>query len=448
MPEHQIATQEAESLPPGHRMTELGPLPEEWKVVRLGEVFNLVPKQIRKHSIQDKRKYMLITVQLYAKGIRLREVALGEKIKAKSLYMVRSGDFVFSKIDARNGAWGFVPEQLDGSFVSGDFPILKLDRSAAHDLFLTLVLSRPQMWRILRNFAVGTTNRRRIQPQELMSYLVIPLPPLSEQRAIAYVLRTVQEAKEATERVIAVLRELKKSLMRHLFTYGPVPVDAIERVELQETEIGPIPKHWKVVRLGEVAMLKLGRTPPRAESRYWENGAVPWVSIADLNNSHVLTTKERISEVAYEQFFGGRPVPAGTLLLSFKLTIGKVGILSMPAVHNEAIVSSYPQEDAQRDYLFYLFQGYDFDFVLDSYVKGKTLNKEKLERLIIPLPPLSEQQEIARILRSVDERIEAEEKKKAALEALFKTLLHHLMTAKIRLPEEFVKGFSKEGLKP
>ncbi len=73
-------------------------------------------------------------------------------------------------------------------------------------------------------------------------------------------LRTVQEAKEATERVIAALKELKKSLMRHLFTYGPVPVEEAERVPLRETELGPLPAHWQVVRLGEVATVDWGNT--------------------------------------------------------------------------------------------------------------------------------------------------------------------------------------------
>ena len=90
----------------------------------------------------------------------------------------------------------------------------------------------------------------------------IPFPPLPEQRAIAYVLRTVQEAREATDRVIAALRDLKRALMRHLFTYGPVPVGTTDQVALQDTPLGPLPAHWQVVRLGEVVTLRKGTIHP------------------------------------------------------------------------------------------------------------------------------------------------------------------------------------------
>jgi len=234
--------------------TELGPLPEEWQVVRLGEVFLPVNKKEREQKILDHETYRLLTVRLYAKGICLRGEETGAHIGTKILYKTKVGDFVFSKIDARNGAWGFVPEELAGALVSGDFPILSLNFLKADKSFIEFLMSQASIWEPLQHLSVGSTNRRRLQTADLLS-INIPLPPLPEQRAIAYVLRTVQEAKRATERVIAALRDLKKSLMRHLFTYGPVPISDVgaqHAAPLQDTEIGPIPAHWQVVRLGDL----------------------------------------------------------------------------------------------------------------------------------------------------------------------------------------------------
>jgi len=123
-------------------------------------------------------------------------------------------------------------------------------------------------------------------------------------------------------------------------------------------------------------------------------------------------------------------------LLSFKLSIGKVGILAMDAVHNEAIVSVAEHTDTvQRDYLFYALLRADYDRMLDTYLKGKTLSKDKLLRLPLPVPPLAEQREIAAALGGASTKMAAEQVHRSALEGLFRALLKSLMDGRLRVPE-------------
>ena len=149
--------------------------------------------------------------------------------------------------------------------------------------------------------------------------------------------------------------------------------------------------------------MNIGKTPPRGDSQYWSNGIYPWVSISDMNDYGLIgSTKEKISLLASEKIMG-EISPIGTLLMSFKLTVGKTSILNVEAFHNEAIISIYPYIDkdfATRDYLFYILPLISNLGESKDAIKGKTLNSKSLFNLLVPLPPINEQN---RIVRKIEE---------------------------------------------
>lgn len=141
----------------------------------------------------------------------------------------------------------------------------------------------------------------------------------------------------------------------------------------------------------------IGKTPARGDSTYWSNAIKPWVSISDMADyGHIKNTKEKISEIAASTLMG-RISPVGSLLMSFKLTVGRTSILDIEAYHNEAIISIYPFVDEKydlRDYLFYTLPLLANMGDSKNAIKGKTLNTKSLNNLLIPLPPLEKQRQI------------------------------------------------------
>ncbi len=160
-----------------------------------------------------------------------------------------------------------------------------------------------------------------------------------------------------------------------------------------------LPESWQWTRLGRIVRMSIGKTPARGDASYWAKATKPWVSISDMTDySHIKTTKEKISDAAASTLMGSIS-PRGSLLMSFKLTVGRTSILDIEAYHNEAIISIYPyvdEEYALRDFLFYSLPILANMGDSKDAIKGKTLNSKSLNNLLIPLPPLKDQERIVR----------------------------------------------------
>lgn len=163
-----------------------------------------------------------------------------------------------------------------------------------------------------------------------------------------------------------------------------------------------------MARLDEIFDLQMGKTPSRNNADYWTDGQYDWVSIADLGSyqKYVEDTKERISALAVQES-GIKSVPANTVIMSFKLSLGKTAITQEPVYTNEAIMAFIPtgKYAVLPDYFYYLFSAKDWTKGTNRAVMGTTLNKATLGAVSITVPPIDEQRKIAAILDKVSDLI-------------------------------------------
>ncbi|BAH69754.1 hypothetical protein MBIO_0488 [Mycoplasmopsis fermentans PG18] len=165
-----------------------------------------------------------------------------------------------------------------------------------------------------------------------------------------------------------------------------------------------IPINWAWTRFKNIANLVLGKSPETNNINYWKNGVINWFTIADMKDKQIIEdSKKKISLQAKKEIFNNQMSKKGTLLLSFKLTIGKTSIINQDSVHNEAIVSINFYKDNNITKMFLLiFLGLLINNCEKiNAIKGKTLNKEKLQKMLIPIPPIKNQNNILLITNKI-----------------------------------------------
>jgi len=296
--------------------------------------------------------------------------------------------------------------------ISQDLTAVIVDQDAASLEFLAFALSTGLAQDRFRLSTRGTTIKGI--PRDDLQRIPIPLPPLKEQRAIAAVLCAVRQAKEATEKVVAATRELKKSLMHHLFTYGPIALDQVDKVPLKETPVGEVPAHWNVGRLDQFIRLQRGFDLPK-QAR--QPGTVPVVSSSGITGYH------------NEMKIKGPGVVTGRYG-----SIGEVHFVEGDfwPLNTTLFVTEFFRNDSR--YVAYFLTTLNLAAFNDkTSVPG--INRNHLHAMTVTMPPLSEQCDIASQLTAIDAKLAVEESRRAALDNLFSSLLHDLMTGKVRVKE-------------
>ena len=268
--------------------------------------------------------------------------------------------------------------------------------------------------------------------------LSILWPSKNERKLIAYILRSVQETKEACERIIAATRQLKQSLLQYLFTYGPVLFDQADQVPLKETEIGLMPESWRIVQLREIIQ-KATQADPKKNPTEW----FQYIDVSSVSN-------EKLRIINHTEYQG---IDAPSRARKVVRTGDVIWATVRPSLKRIAVVP--PELDGQicstafcvlraKDGILdpgYLFNATTIEsFVnrLSELQRGASypaITDNNVRDGYIQLPSLSEQHEIAVQLSAVDAKLAAEESRRETLARLFLSLLHHLMTGKVLVTE-------------
>jgi type I restriction enzyme S subunit len=414
-----------------YKETELGLLPKDWDVVKLRDIAEIssggsAPQGTK--YFDGKNPFVRVQhIEIESNIISRWDLITDKAIEEYKLKLFPKDTIVFPK----SGASIYLEKRAVlpiAAYVVSHLCTVQPNSSKIHTQFLFYTL-RSLKFAEKKSETYPTLNLTEIKN------IQIPFPPLPEQRKIAYVLSTAQEAKEKTERAINSLKELKKAMMKHLFTYGAVSFEDKDKVKLKETEIGDIPEGWEVKKLGEVAEVISGGTPSTSKKEYWENGNIPWIKSGQCQDCYVRSAEGYITKMGLENSSAKMLKPNSILVAMVGATIGKTGFLTFGACTNQNVAGIYPKNKSQLDnlYTFFMLQSRYEDFTkIGGFVIA---NLSFIKNLLIPFPATTEQQQIASILSGIDKRIDAEEQRKEALEQLFKSLLHNLMSAKIRVKD-------------
>ncbi|MGM0139113.1 type I restriction enzyme, S subunit [Enterococcus sp. DIV0755b] len=259
--------------------------------------------------------------------------------------------------------------------------------------------------------AMTTMSTRASLNNEMISRLFIDIPNLETQKKISNILYILDSKIELNNQMIATLEELAATLFKRWFVDFEFPDEngnpyKSSGGKMVDSELGEIPEGWEVKEAKKIANIKIGKTPPRKESKWFSNqDGIKWISIADMgkNNIFALRTKENLVESAINKF-NINIVPKNTVILSFKLTLGRVNITNSDMVTNEAI-AQFKEPKVPYQYLYLYLKQFKFANLGNTSSIAQAVNSKIIKAMPILVPTEKVLVDFENLILSIFEKV-------------------------------------------
>lgn len=276
----------------------------------------------------------------------------------------------------------------------------------------------------------------------ILNELKIKLPPLEEQKAIAKTLSCLDEKIELNNKINKNLEEMAQAIFKKWFIdfYYPLTEEEIANGgrEFVDSELGKIPKGWEILELNKICDINIGKTPPRKEKQCFETikseNNINWVSIGDMKNNgiYILNTYEKLTINAINKY-KVKIIPKETIILSFKLTVGKVGISYDDLTTNEAIAHLNLKNFILKEYLFFYLKNFNFSILGSTSSIATAINSKIIKEMLVLLPNIEFIEKFSYIVKVYLKEIKYLQLQNEKLKQIRDTLLPKLINGDVRV---------------
>ena len=291
-----------------------------------------------------------------------------------------------------------VPRGILPARVNQHVAIIRPDTKILDNRFLNYYLASPYMQAFMLGLAVGKGASRNAMTKDMIANYEVPCPSIETQRCIADILSSYDNLIENNQKQIKLLEEAAQRLYKEWFVDLRFPGYEDSKI------VDGVPEGWSKGRADAFFNITIGKTPPRAEHEWFtkKNDGIPWVSIADMGNStsHLFETKESLTHDAIKRH-NIKVVPAGTVLLSFKLTVGRVSITTSDMCTNEAIAHFYMPDDYFQGYTYCYLKNFHYDELGSTSSISKAVNSKIIKSMPFIMPTEDLLKEFSKIVSPI-----------------------------------------------